>query len=57
MNVPQRSRLGGVKKRIRRLIPEKRAATEGRPYSWLDEEFVKRAGLVRALETTIDQSS
>jgi asparagine synthase (glutamine-hydrolysing) len=35
-----------VKRRIKRLITEKRAATEGRPYSWLDESFVKRTGLV-----------
>ena len=58
MNVPQRSRLGGVKKRIRRLIPEKRAATEGCPYSWLDEDFVKRTGLVERWERpSINQAS
>ena len=45
MNVPQPSRLGGVRKIIRRLIPKKRAATEGRPYSWLDEAFAKRTHL------------
>jgi asparagine synthase (glutamine-hydrolysing) len=39
------SRFGGVKRRIKRLITEKRAATEGRPYSWLDEEFAKRTDL------------
>jgi len=50
MNVPQPSRLGGVKKRIKRLIGKKRAATEGRPYSWLDEEFVKRTDLVERWE-------
>jgi asparagine synthase (glutamine-hydrolysing) len=50
MNVPQTSRLGGIKRRIKRLIPEKRAATEGRPYSWLDEEFVKRTDLMERWE-------
>jgi asparagine synthase (glutamine-hydrolysing) len=46
MNVPQMSRFGGVKRRIKRLITKKRAATEGRPYSWLDESFAKRTNLI-----------
>ena len=46
INVPQTSRFGKVKKQIKRLIGKKRAATEGRPYSWLDEDFVKRTGLI-----------
>ncbi len=46
MNLPQPSRLGGIKRSIKRLLPGTGAATEGRPYSWLDEAFVKRAGLV-----------
>jgi asparagine synthase (glutamine-hydrolysing) len=45
MNVPQPSRLRRVKQRIKRLIPQTGAATEGRPYSWLDESFVKRTHL------------
>ncbi|HET6972765.1 MAG TPA: asparagine synthase-related protein [Pyrinomonadaceae bacterium] len=58
MNVPQRSRLGGVKKRIKQLIPGKRAATEGRPYSWLDEAFAKRTHLVERWERpSIEQAS
>ncbi|HEU5132219.1 MAG TPA: asparagine synthase-related protein, partial [Pyrinomonadaceae bacterium] len=48
MSVPQPSRVRGVKTRLKRLVerPTDRAATEGRPYSWLDESFVKRTGLV-----------
>ena len=46
MNEPQPSRLRGVKKKIKRLLPGKGTATEGRPYSWLDESFVKRTDLV-----------
>jgi len=58
MNVPRPSSLRGVKKAVKRLIPRKRAATEGRPYSWLDEEFVKRAGLVERWERpSINQAS
>jgi asparagine synthase (glutamine-hydrolysing) len=58
MNVPRPSRLGAVKKTIKRLIPEKRAATEGRPYSWLDEAFVKRTHLVeRWKRPSINQAS
>ena len=45
MNVPQPSRFSGVKQRIKRLIPQTGAATEGGPYSWLDESFVKRTHL------------
>jgi asparagine synthase (glutamine-hydrolysing) len=58
MNVPQPSRLGGVKKRIKRLIPKKRAATEGRPYSWLDESFARRTHLQERWERpSISQAS
>jgi asparagine synthase (glutamine-hydrolysing) len=46
MNEPQASRLGGVKRVIKRMIPEKRVATEGHPYSWLDESFAKRTDLL-----------
>src|SRR5690242_18890213 len=46
MNLPRPSRLRGVKKTIKRLLAEKRAATEGRPYSWLDESFAKRTNLL-----------
>jgi asparagine synthase (glutamine-hydrolysing) len=58
MNVPQPSRLGGVKKGIKRLIGKKWTATEGRPYSWLDEDFVKRTDLVeRWKRPSINQAS
>jgi len=58
MNVPLPSRLRGVKKAIKSLIPRKRAATEGRPYSWLDEAFVKRTDLVERCERpSINQAS
>lgn len=58
MNVSQPSRLRGVKKQIKRLIGKKRAATEGRPYSWLDEAFVKRTHLVERWERpSINQAS
>ena len=46
MNLPEPSRLRGIKTRIKRLLPEKRPATEGRPYSWLDESFAKRTHLL-----------
>ncbi|HEU4837139.1 MAG TPA: asparagine synthase-related protein, partial [Pyrinomonadaceae bacterium] len=48
MNVPQPSRFSGIKNRIKRLLapPEKRAATESRPYSWLDESFAERTHLL-----------
>ena len=48
MSLPQPSRLRGVKKGIKRLLarPREGAATEGRPYSWLDESFVKRTNLL-----------
>ena len=48
MSLPQRSRFGGIKKTIKSLVarPSDRAATEGRPYSWLDESFAKRTGLL-----------
>jgi hypothetical protein len=48
MNEPQPSRLRGVKARVKRVLgrPVKRAATEGRPYSWFDESFAKRTHLV-----------
>lgn len=46
MNLPQPSRFSGIKKTIKHLIAKKRAATEGRPYIWLDESFVKRTDLV-----------
>ena len=47
MNVTEPSRLSGVKKRIKRLLAfrETGAATEGRPYSWLDESFAQRTHL------------
>jgi asparagine synthase (glutamine-hydrolysing) len=44
MNVPQSSPVRGVKTRIRRRLG-KWAATEGGPYSWLDESFAKRTHL------------
>jgi asparagine synthase (glutamine-hydrolysing) len=48
-NAPQPSRLRGLKKTSKRVIGTSAfhagAATEGRPYSWLDEAFVKRTGL------------
>jgi asparagine synthase (glutamine-hydrolysing) len=48
MNVPQPSRFRGIKTRIKRVLarPHTGAATEGRPYSWLDESFAKRTHLV-----------
>ena len=48
MSLPEPSRLRGVKKTIKRLLalPRKGAATEGRPYSWLDESFLKRTDLL-----------
>jgi asparagine synthase (glutamine-hydrolysing) len=58
MNVALPSRLRGVKKRIKRMIPEKRAATESRPYSWLDESFAKRTDLLdRLKQPSINQAS
>ena len=55
MNVPQPP---GVKTRIKRLIGKKRAATEGRPYSWLDESFAKRTHLEeRWRRESINQAS
>ncbi|MEN3326586.1 MAG: hypothetical protein V7638_1393 [Acidobacteriota bacterium] len=55
MNVPQPP---GIKTRIKRLIPKKRAATEGRPYSWLDESFAKRTHLRERWERpSINQAS
>ena len=52
MNVPQPSHLSRVKKTIKRLLalPRKGVATEGRPYSWLDEAFAKRTHLVERWE-------
>lgn len=46
MSLPQPSRLGGIKKTIKRMIPWDRAATENGPYSWLDESFAKRTHLL-----------
>jgi asparagine synthase (glutamine-hydrolysing) len=51
MNEPQPSRLRAAKETIKRLIgkrviSEGRAATEGLPYSWLDESFAKRTNLL-----------
>ena len=46
MSLPQPSRFRGIKKRIKRVISGKRAAMEGRPYSWLDESFAKRTHLL-----------
>jgi asparagine synthase (glutamine-hydrolysing) len=46
MNVPQQSRFRGVKKRIKGLLGKEGPATEGRPYSWLEESFVQRTHLV-----------
>jgi len=46
MSLPQRSPLRGIKTRIKRLLGEEGAATEGRPYSWLDESFLKRTDLL-----------
>jgi len=55
MNVP---RPPGVKTRMKRLIGKKRAATESRPYSWLDESFVKRTDLVeRWRRPSVNQAS
>jgi asparagine synthase (glutamine-hydrolysing) len=55
MNVPPPP---GVKTRIKRLIGKKRAATEGRPYSWLDESFAKRTHLdERWRRESINQAS
>ena len=46
MHQPQPSRFQQVKRTIKRLLPENGAATEGRPYSWLDESFAKRTHLL-----------
>src|SRR5689334_3593800 len=53
MSLHQRSRLRGVKRAIKRMLPKKRAATAGRPYSsfneslsWVDESFAKRTNLI-----------
>ncbi|HSL53821.1 MAG TPA: asparagine synthase-related protein [Pyrinomonadaceae bacterium] len=46
MNLPQPSRLGGIKRSIKRLLPGTGAATEGRPYSWIDEAFAERTHLL-----------
>jgi asparagine synthase (glutamine-hydrolysing) len=48
MSLPQPSRLGGIKKTIKSLVKRasEGAATEGRPYSWLDESFAKRTNLL-----------
>jgi asparagine synthase (glutamine-hydrolysing) len=55
MNVPQPP---GVKTRIKRLIGKKRTATEGIPYSWLDESFVKRTDLIeRWRRPSVNQAS
>ena len=49
INVARASRLREMKKTINRLVnPARRhtgAATEGRPYSWLDESFAKQTDL------------
>jgi len=56
MNVPQVSRLGGVKTRIKRLIG-KRPPGPVIP-EWLDEAFAKRAGLLERWERpSINQAS
>jgi asparagine synthase (glutamine-hydrolysing) len=56
MNVPQPSRLGGVKTRIKRLIG-KRAPEPVIP-EWLDEAFVKRTHLIdRRERPSINQAS
>ena len=60
MNVPQPSRFAGVKKRIKSLVkrPSDRSATEGRPYSWLDESFAKRTHLLERWERpSVNQAS
>lgn len=58
MNLLQPSRLRSVKKAIKRMLPRERAATEGRPYSWLDESFAKRTHLLdRWNQPSIDQAS
>jgi asparagine synthase (glutamine-hydrolysing) len=46
MNEPKPSPLRGIKRKIKRLLPVKPAATEGLPYSWLDESFAKRTHLL-----------
>ncbi len=45
MNMPQPSRLRGVKKTIKRLLRKERVATEC-PYTWLDESFAERTHLL-----------
>ncbi len=58
MNVTQTSRLSMVKQRIKRLIPQTGVATEGHPYSWLDESFVERTHLrERWNKPSINQAS
>jgi asparagine synthase (glutamine-hydrolysing) len=58
MNVPQPSRFSGVKKAVNHMLPKERAATEGRPYSWLDESFAKRTDLFeRWKQPSIDPAS
>jgi asparagine synthase (glutamine-hydrolysing) len=58
MSLTQPSRLTGVKRTIKRLLGKKRAATEGHPYSWLDESFVKRTQLIeRWRQPSIDPAS
>ena len=63
MNVPQTSRFRGIKTGIKRLlgksvISEERAATEGRPYSWLDESFARRTHLLeRSKRQSVDPAS
>jgi asparagine synthase (glutamine-hydrolysing) len=46
MSVPQPSRLRGVKRAIKRVMPKQRVATESHPYSWIDESFAKRTDLL-----------
>lgn len=46
INAAQPSRLRGVKKVVRRLLTEKREATEGLPYNWIDESFAQRTNLL-----------
>ena len=60
MNVPRPPRFRGVKAKVKNLLAQrgKRAATEGSPYSWLDESFVRRAGLMeRWRKPSMNQAS